>query len=427
MNDRYGIKRGDVDRIFYWTVFVVAFSLPLHQRISTILLFIPVVITLIQLMVYKKSFSWNTYILLPAAYYALHIIALSYTHNLSSGLYQLEIKAALIAIPFFVMVNTDVLAGKTRQLLMAFAAGTLLGALICTANAFINSVEWVDGSLHFNAAVIVKSKGFFESNYYGGNYFFHSHLSIFHHPSYFGLYVSFTIIFLFLLIRDFKESRAMKWLCICGIIFLLIFSYFLSSKATFLALLGSLFIMLAMLLRKLKIVYRIVMVAAIAGLIFLFFKFNYRMRDLLFDTHKTEQVDLDSPIGIRKVLWKAAVVTGMEHPLLGIGPGDAQEELYKNIPDQYKSDQLDLAPLNAHNQFLQSFMSLGIIGLATIVAMLILPFLKLREELLMLFIMFVVIGVIHLFTESMLERSSGVKFFTFLYCIILASKRNEQL
>jgi len=75
--------------------------------------------------------------------------------------------------------------------------------------------------------------------------------------------------------------------------------------------------------------------------------------------------------------------------------------------------------LNIHNQFLETFVGLGIGGIILLVLMLFLPILRLRGKYLELFVYFIIIVSLNLVFESMFNRLAGVFFFTFFYCLLI--------
>jgi hypothetical protein len=99
----------------------------------------------------------------------------------------------------------------------------------------------------------------------------------------------------------------------------------------------------------------------------------------------------------------------------GVGVGDANDALY----DAYQENGLTGAyehKFNAHNQYLQTFIGLGLVGFLSLLSLTLLPLVRtaLRKEFLP-FIFFLLI-VLNFFVESMLQTAAGVLFFGFFYC-----------
>ncbi len=128
-------------------------------------------------------------------------------------------------------------------------------------------------------------------------------------------------------------------------------------------------------------------------------------------TENYEKVD------IRISLWKNAYIAWKEKPIFGYGIGDAKHQLVKvhkerNITGAVKQN------LNVHNQFLETAIQTGIIGLTVLLLVFAIPLyqsIKKKQELLFLFLM---ICFINFMFESMLQRLAGVSFFAFWYSFL---------
>ena len=82
--------------------------------------------------------------------------------------------------------------------------------------------------------------------------------------------------------------------------------------------------------------------------------------------------------------------------------------------------------LNAHSQFLQTGIALGIPGLSALVAMLLVP-LSLRRNRFILFISLTVIMTLNFLVESMLEVQAGVIFYAYFSSLLLIFKTDSHL
>ena len=127
--------------------------------------------------------------------------------------------------------------------------------------------------------------------------------------------------------------------------------------------------------------------------------------------------------GARIWIWKATNEIIKENPIHGVGLGDTRDELstkYKKMG--IKS--LEGSDLDSHQQFLQTFATLGLLGflsLSLIFIVIIMTGWKQKNFLLL------GIGLIYLLfglTESMLETQAGVVFFTF-FVFFFASTNNR--
>ncbi len=119
---------------------------------------------------------------------------------------------------------------------------------------------------------------------------------------------------------------------------------------------------------------------------------------------------------MRKVVWKSSLKL-IKANVWGYGTGDVKSVL----AEQYIKDgnvQAEHKHLNAHNQFLQTTLAIGIFGLFVFMALLLFPLFVLRGIQRVVFVFFSLCFIILCLTESMLETQSGIVFFAFFYSFI---------
>ncbi|MBC7410863.1 MAG: O-antigen ligase family protein [Bacteroidia bacterium] len=122
---------------------------------------------------------------------------------------------------------------------------------------------------------------------------------------------------------------------------------------------------------------------------------------------------------MRKLIWQDAITLIKQKPL-GYTTGDVDSALVI----QYIKTENALATqkhLNAHNQFLQTTLALGIVGLLTLLSLLYYPLFKLNKEAWFFYLFFSLIITFNFLTESMLQTQSGIVFFVLSYCILVSS------
>ena len=116
--------------------------------------------------------------------------------------------------------------------------------------------------------------------------------------------------------------------------------------------------------------------------------------------------------------FKTGLKIFIKNPVLGVGAGDVPVEFIK----QYERDNtiLDAEYRNrAHNQYLTFLISSGILGFVFIMLSLFIPILKHTVNINYLFIIFLAIALLSMFTEDTLETSAGVSFFAYFYSLFL--------
>ena len=129
----------------------------------------------------------------------------------------------------------------------------------------------------------------------------------------------------------------------------------------------------------------------------------------------------------RYVSWQTALSIVKENPLLGVGVGDAQDKLnarYVSVGNTLWANR----ELNAHNQYLQTLLETGLIGLILLLAFLtslVFSFDK-RKRIYAISIL-VLYGLNFLF-ESMLLRNSGTMPLAFFLLVLhISDNGNEEL
>lgn len=118
----------------------------------------------------------------------------------------------------------------------------------------------------------------------------------------------------------------------------------------------------------------------------------------------------------------------MNSPVWGYGTGDTKDVLTK----MHSDEQIGFKRyLNAHNQFLQTTVAIGVLGLVCLIAVFICFTLRLWErKYFALLAGLAIIGLL-MMTESSLERQAGVHFCSFAFCWLYAisckNKKKERI
>ena len=125
--------------------------------------------------------------------------------------------------------------------------------------------------------------------------------------------------------------------------------------------------------------------------------------------------------------WKTGIEIYKDYPFLGVGTGDI-DDAYKR---KYRENNSQLIPKNqirAHNTYLTSLITFGVIGLLLFV-FIVLYHLKLQiQHKQLLGFIFMILMLVTFFFEDTLETQTGItlfSFFTTLYSIQLPSKKND--
>ena len=121
----------------------------------------------------------------------------------------------------------------------------------------------------------------------------------------------------------------------------------------------------------------------------------------------TYQSDRWGGRALRIEKWKHTLRCYLRFPVLGTGAGDFQKELL----DTYRQNQFSPGlehRFNSHNQYLQTLATLGPLGLALLLAWLLIPLRWHWEDRHWLGIAAVLLVASSMITESLLERQKGI-------------------
>ena len=123
----------------------------------------------------------------------------------------------------------------------------------------------------------------------------------------------------------------------------------------------------------------------------------------------------------RLILWIVSVETLSDHPM-GLGVNNVDPEMFKRLVG-YGQVRLAQKHLNSHNQYLTTGLEIGILGMLLLVAVLVYStIVSLKRKDWLLFIASTSLAFNCLF-ESMLERESGIVFFSLIIGIGLVYRR----
>jgi hypothetical protein len=123
----------------------------------------------------------------------------------------------------------------------------------------------------------------------------------------------------------------------------------------------------------------------------------------------------------RMEYFKTGLRIFKRNPIFGTGTGDVPKEFIQ----QYERDATVLDPGfrdRAHNQYLTFLISFGIVGFLLIGLSVFVPVLQQKGFKSYLFLIFLSIALLSMFTEDTLETHAGVSFFAYFYSLFLFGK-----
>jgi hypothetical protein len=395
------------NNIFFYSSLLVAFLMPLSHKITVyaIMLFVLSWLMSGPWLHNAKSAIKNPVFIILVTFFLLHLIGLLYSSNMHAGWFDIEVKLTMIIFPLVFFLSDFLTEQKRKSVLLTFVTGTTIAMFVCVGAAFYE---------------------YYTNNV---NNFFYMKLSIVHHPTYFAMYICFSlaVILKYLFYDESEISKFLKSLFVILIILFSVFIYMLSSKAGIIIFFVTLMAMsLPALFKNNKRIF--------ASLILLFAVFqiwfsltqNMRFETVSKSVATAEQnVTTSESNGVRVLIYEAATYIIKSNYAIGVGTGDIKDELMM----EYKVRNMTGAfenKLNAHSQFLETFIGQGIAGIFLLLLLFLMPFINSIKTKNWLLMTFVFVVALNFLTESMLNTQAGVVFFAFFYSFFVSLKTNKK-
>jgi O-antigen ligase len=118
---------------------------------------------------------------------------------------------------------------------------------------------------------------------------------------------------------------------------------------------------------------------------------------------------------VRLVMWTVSAQIAMDYPL-GVGTGNVDEVLTTYL-DRMGQTELAKMEYNPHNQYLQTAVELGWAGCVLLIAILVVGCVRAWRSRNMLLLLVITNLAFNMLFESMLQRQSGIVFYTFVICL----------
>jgi len=390
---------------------LLLFSLPLGQQsITNIVL----VLLFLHSLIFNRLPNWKAAFKHPlwwlsALFYAYLALSLVWTEDLGSGGKQLETKTSFLLAPLFIIAGSINWNSEARR----FSLQALWWGLI-------TAMFWALGVAAWNSW---QAGAFYIEHEFGRRYFFtYTHLAEpLMHPGYLATYLGFGLFASVELLRN-RSSRLMMWLYRLSIPLILAFMLLLQARINLIALF--MVIVLAALFlawkRKAYLWLALPLVPVLGLTLFLSFA-SEEMQSRYFQfpdfSYDISGENFNSAT-YRLAEWKCAGDVIGEHFWLGTGIGDSQQALLDSYRDNEFWQGLEKR-YNAHNQYIETSLAGGIIGLALMLIMLFYYCYRAFRQMDYLALSGLIFLLICLLTESMFERMWGVLFFAMIFPLLL--------
>lgn len=350
-----------------------------------------------QVIANKWSYPFFVFFLLPVLGYFFSI-------NKAEALSSIEIKLPFLFLPLLLFAsNFNQL--QLKKIVISFVSGCLILSLVCL----------------FRATYLYYFRDI--------NSFFYSEFTYFLHPSYFAMYLIFAQLIVILYYKNWLQHLEFLNVKIGFITLILIPCIFLASSkmgviTAFILIPATVLILLINKGYKKMMMIFLIGIVVLTSLSYKLFPRPFERLKVAFTvTSSSETIDLTAveSTAVRILIWKQSIKIIKHNFIFGTTPGDANDALLQ----AYQKNGLTGAvkkKLNAHNQFLQTFIGTGIIGFVILlmitVGSMLYGFFK-KNYLLVLFSALITLNFL---VESMLQAQAGFMFFTFFICILLRYK-----
>ena len=346
----------------------------------------------------------NPKLILFYLFFLLTAVSAVFSENKSEAGFSVEVKLTFFFFPYLFFCfkwPPEIL----KRFVISFVSGCFFACLCLIARAFLYA---------FNGET---------------DYFFYTRFSVFIHASYFAMYLILAIVFVTILYGDW--FRTQKSVIYSSWFFVSIFvtSIFLCSSK--LGLISFFITVPVVVFYKFRGSLKIKRVFFLACCLLALLLVSVKLFPGPFERFRSigsismENIDKTSTESttVRILIWKESIGLIKENFLFGTGVGDANDRLR----EAYRKNGLTGAyryKFNAHNQFFQTFLGLGSIGIILLLLMTFGTFFKAILKKHFLLFIFSLLIILNFMVESMLQTSAGVLFFVFFSCFF--EQTNEE-
>ncbi|MFT3885374.1 MAG: glycosyltransferase family 2 protein [Flavobacteriales bacterium] len=337
----------------------------------------------------RSPLSWSFLL------YLLYLVGLGWSTNFDYAGLDLGIKASMALGPLMAWAVPGPARKGGRAMLAAFVVANVAAVCCCIAVAMWRLVHEAGGS---------------PQGAYGMGNLIASRFSLFLHPSYAAMYLCFA---LGVMAFGGIEAWLARWSKVIVPV-LLLGVVLCASKVGWVVLpflfLGALLLPAQRQRRRLLLGLGLAAVLVFVGLMAV----SPYMRDRLTQvvhTMRSDEVapDAQSSSDVRRLVWHAGSDLVRTHWRRGTGTGDVKDALvqrYTELGYTHAAEQR----LNAHSQFLQTTLTLGVLGGSVLLLLVLVPLIGAVRQRDGLLIFFLSLCAVNWAVESMLEVQAGVLF-----------------
>jgi O-antigen ligase len=408
----------------YSSLLLIAATFPLPYKVSNLFIGLAVLVWLLSGNVIKKfqeAFG-NPYLWPIFIFFFLHVVALLYTNpeNVKGGLFIIEKKLSLIILPI-VICSTALSRRQQNNILYCFAWSTVLISLVLISNAAFKYI--LLGNCN--------------------DCFHHGFTSLVGlHAIYFSYYCLFSILILLFYISKkelTKSNSFIFYISIIAIILLFVAIIFAASKTVIISFAILLPIYGITIIPKHKVKLLTVLLLFVFACLATAYsvqpvqeRFSNIINDNGFKSlsivgtsqklDNNEKRELTG-LSLRVLLGKIGLYQIHKDKMYWTGYAPADVRVVLN--EVYLSH--NMAPnwfydYNVHNQYIHTYLGLGIVGLLLLLTMLISGLISSNKKKDKLFFFFILLISIAFLTEVVLALNKGIVFYSYFYALFSSKK-----
>lgn len=406
--------------ILPYSLLLFSFSIPVSYRLTIYSLAGFIFCWLLSAKWRNLSRIWDSRylpVVLPGFLWFMYLISLLYSRNITFAAIDLMQKLSLLLFPLMLLSIREEVVHWYARYRNAFLFGLTFTGFYLLVRALSRSLLLTpDGYIFYPKPIETPWE----------NYFFYTRFTHPFHPTYLSMYYSLGIVFLAEIVRKIGTVRQRLPYYMLAIFFIALI-YFCSSKAgLIMGFSVVIYTILWVLQRKSKVYAGLVLgvLLLLGGTVALR---NERVGQFISYFSKKERWTMDRDTlfaqklrnegTVRIRIWGTIPGIMQDRWIWGVGTGDTKEELVKGY-GKYGLNYAGKQRLNAHNQYLQTLLATGLIGLSILLLHLVWIFwLSLRKRNVVL-ALFITIVAANLVFEAMFERVFGVMFYAFFITML---------
>lgn len=357
------------ERFFFYSLCLIAFLIPFDIKLTNSVIIVSLILWLLS--AWKNiRVNWpafRIYFFLFISLYLINIPGLIHTENLSGGFGRLESRLSYLAFPLMIFFST-LNRQHFRTISYIFCLGLLVSSLYClviSLNTFIHT----DPATRTISLLT----------------YMHLVEPLQLHPTYFSIFISYAIFFLFSEILSHQRDLR-RWLLVALTIYFVVLNFLLQSRAPLAAFIlivvGSVMFMIFSVRNvttRLITLVIFILIAAGASISYkkLLVRFDTPLQEISDVVMKPDDIlgsstSMQSTVSHLRSWYCSSLLLSDYHLLTGYGSGD-EKDVLEPCYTEHGWRIMAQERQNAHNEYLSALLRMGLLELALLLCYLFIP------------------------------------------------------